>query len=214
MRPALFPAAACALALLGAGLARAEPQPVTLANPSFEAFYVQPGGYRTGDITGWQREGGRRESIGIQSISAAEFPLQPGPGGEVPHVLAAPADGPQFAFLNPSADGASVALYQVVGPLKPRTRYTFVVALGNRLDKGYADRVLLELRNGDTPAAPLLAALLNTDAPANGTFADHSVDFTTGDIVTGNLLVVIRNHGGSQVIVDNARLLAEAAPKP
>ena len=202
----------CALALLGPGV-RAEPQIVAVANPSFEAFYVQPGGYRTGDIGGWQREGGKRESIGIQSISAAVFPLHPGPGGEVPHVLAAPAEGPQFAFLNPAGDGASIALFQVVGPLKPRTRYTLTVALGNRLDKGYADRVLLELRNGDAVTSPLLAALANTRLPADGAFADHSVSFETGDLASGNLVIVIRNQGGSQIVVDNVRLVADAAAR-
>lgn len=188
--------------------AQAEPVTIAVTNPSFEAYYVEPGAYRTGDITGWLRDGGTRSHVGIQSVAAALFPLQTGPGPEA--VLPAPADGPQFAFINTPPDGGHIALYQVLGPLQPRTRYRFTVAIGNRLDKGYSDQALLELRNGDTPTSRVLASASNGTAPANGGFADLSVEFETGPYVAGNLLVAIRNQTGQQLILDHARVTAEA----
>ena len=193
------------------GLRAAEPagERLEVKNPSFEAFYLEPGGYRNGDIDDWPRDGGSRNQTGIQSVSDVVFTRQPGPGGEIPFILPAPADGAQFAFLNPASDNSAVALYQVIGPLRSRTRYTLVVAVGNRRDKGYADRVLLELRNGDSPAAPLLAALTNSNPPPDGGFADHQVVFETGSYVQGNLVIVIRNQTAQQIAFDNVRLHAE-----
>lgn len=188
----------------------AESFAVAVANPSFEAFYIEPGAYRTGDISDWQREGGTRNQVGVQSVAPAMFPLQPGPGGEIPNVLPAPADGPQFAFINPSSDSSPIALWQVLEPLRAHTRYTFTVAVGNRLDKTYPDKLLLELRNGDGPNGFILAAASNATGPDNGAFADHSVSFETGPYVMGNLVIVIRNPGGSQIVVDNVRVTMES----
>lgn len=202
--------AACAAAPAGA-VAQTAPAAELhpLANPSFEAYYVEPGAYRVADIVGWTRVGATRNSIGIQSVSPAIFTTRPGPGGETPLLLPEPADGPQFAFLNPAGDAVGVAIWQPAGPLRARVRYTLTVAVGNRRDKGYFDRVLLELRNGDGPASPLLAASVNAESPPDGGFADHAVTFTTGSIVSGDLVVVIRNQGASQLVVDNVRLTIE-----
>lgn len=204
-----------ALLLLGglaqaAGPVRAELIALPVANPSFEAFYIEPGSYRTGDITDWQREGGSRNQIGIQSIAPAVFPLSPGPSPELPNILPEPAQGAQFAFINPSSDGTQIALWQVLPPLRSHTRYTLTVAVGNRRDKTYPDKVLLELRNGDTPTSPILAAASNATGPDDGGFLDHSVSFETGPYVMGNLVIVIRNPGGSQIVVDNVRVTMES----
>ena len=194
------------VALLVPGLSRAEPVALPLLNPSFEEFVLGAGAYRVGDIGGWQRDGSGKTTVGIQAVSSAVFTLA---AAESP--LPAPADGMQFAFMNPPAEGETVALFQVIGALRPRTRYTFTVAIGNRRDKGYADKLLLELRNGDTPASPVLASASNADTPPDGGFADHSVSFATGQYVTGNLLIAIRNQGGSQIAFDNVRVTIEPA---
>lgn len=177
-----------------------------IANPSFEALQLPPGGYRTGEIAGWQRIGGSPNHVGLQSFSPALF-AAPSPSEQT---LPAPAEGRQFAFINQPSDGGEIALYQVLGALRPHTRYTFTLAIGNRLDKGYSDYVLLELCNGETPASPVLASARNSAGPADGTFADHSVSFTTGSYVTGPLLIVIRNQSGYQIVFDHARVTTES----
>lgn len=198
------------LACLGAGISLpAQPAAVPLANPSFESPYLVPGSYRTGEITGWTREGGTRTHLGIQSISPGVF-AQETPESPLPP----PADGAQFAFLNPPVDGQEMALYQVIGTLRPHTRYVFTVAIGNRLDKGYPDKLLLELRNGDTLSSPVLVSASNPSAPENGAFADHSVSFSTGAYVSGNLLIAIRNQSSNQIAFDHARVTIESSRNP
>lgn len=56
----MAPAVRLLLLFVGAPAALLHAEPLPVANPSFEDFYIGPGAYRTGEIAGWSQDGGGR----------------------------------------------------------------------------------------------------------------------------------------------------------
>ncbi len=131
--------------------------------------------------------------------------------------LGSPAQGNQFAYINifdtnPNPAGG---LFQDVGSLLPNTTYTLTVAIGSRADRINSPGII-SLVNGFDPFGTILATGGGIPASQN-TWQDYSISFTTGSLVSDNLVIVlsVAPAGTIQADFDNIRLDAvTAVPEP
>lgn len=118
--------------------------------------------------------------------------------------------------------------YQDVGPLEPNTTYTLTAAVcANYYGSSISNLALIGV-TGPVTDASVLAAI---DAPHTGllapgaisvpglgqwttSYSDYITGFTTGDVVSGDLVVAIVNQPTASGYADNVRLETAAVPEP
>ena len=173
---------------------------ITLSNPSFELPDAADGsGLAT--VPGWTIDLSQGPG-GVFDASDFQYPNATGNVAPLPGT----ADGFQF-LATPSSSFA----FQVIGPLARNTLYTLTVAFGDSLNPGNSTG-WIQLVNGNNASGTLLAENRGFSG-VEGTFVDRSVSFTTGNSVSGNLTIVLRNDPlGADY--DNVRLDATPVPEP
>ncbi len=181
---------------------------IVIPNFSFETpdggvdLVTATASFQSNPNASWLRSG----NWGVQDWVNAQFAGSTGDAS----VLPGTADGYQAAFMSSGA-----TIFQDLGVLLPNTEYTFTVAVGNRLDRADSNLVTLSLINGNNLSGNVLVTGASTTSPADGTFEDFSVSFTSAADVTGNLVIAINSHtASSQLVIDNVRLDASAIPEP
>ncbi|MBW8863901.1 MAG: hypothetical protein JF609_03070 [Verrucomicrobia bacterium] len=132
--------------------------------------------------------------------------------------LASPADGNNFFALNEGPGQTTGGIYQDVGPLQPNTTYTLTVAAGRRLDfpnppGSLGSPAIISLINGTDNTGTLLATTNGIPATTD-TWQDYTVNFITGDTVSGDLTIElsVANANTFQANFDNVRLNKAPAP--
>lgn len=174
---------------------------VSVVNASFESPVLSPSpGYTNDSVSGWTIDGSANFGAGIQLFTTASF--------DSADPLPAPADGNQALYI---AHGDTV--YQDVGALLADTTYDLTLAVGQRLESANQGGGIFELVNGSTDAGTVLVAS-TLDTPTAGTFNLQSISFTTGNAVSGDLSIVLKQTSGNQVIFDNVQLTDQAVPEP
>ncbi len=129
--------------------------------------------------------------------------------------LAAPAEGNQFTYINMFDPTVTGGLYQDVGALLPNTLYTLTVAIGSRGDRINSPGII-SLINGFDFSGIVLAQGGGIPSLQNS-WQDYTITFTTGAIVSDNLIIslgVLGNGTTIQADFDNVRLDATAVPEP
>lgn len=184
--------------------------PVNIPDYSFENSNIADGGV-TGSPNGgpsWTATG--NGGVFLLNPQDDRFPnttVTTVPPGNLP----APADGTNCVNMNIGATPGYV--WQNIGTLQANTIYTLTVAAGQDLINGGGVGVIA-LVNGVNPFGTTLASVpVDTTAVTAGTFADFTLVFTTGQNVSGSLTILLRGDSGTQIIWDNARLDATAAPQ-
>ncbi len=184
--------------------------PVNIPDHSFENSNIADGGV-TGSPNGgpsWTATG--NGGVFLLNPLDDRFPNSTEttvPPGNLP----APADGTNC--VNMSIGATLGYVWQNIGTLQANTIYTLTVAAGQDLINGGGVGVIA-LVNGVNPFGTTLAsAPVDTTAVTAGTFADFTLVFTTGQNVSGSLTILLRGDSGAQIIWDNARLDATAAPQ-
>jgi HpiC1 cyclase/Immunoglobulin domain len=127
-----------------------------------------------------------------------------------PGNLPAPGNGTNCVIVN--INGNTGYVWQNIGGLQANTIYTLTVAAGlDLIDSGGGG--VIALVNGVNPFGTILAsAPVDTTTNTPGTFSDVTLTFTTGQIVSGPLTILLRGDSGTQIIFDNVRLDATPAP--
>jgi hypothetical protein len=168
---------------------------ITLANPSFESPDVFDGGV-SGEVDGWGETGGAP----LRGLYDPDNPFYAESSGNT-----VPLPGTATGFQVGMVRDALALLAQSAGPLMANTTYTLTVAVGDSL-LGSATGWIQLINNGTILAE-------NRDfTGANGTFVDCTASFTSGDSVSGELIVVLRSDG-NEVHYDNVRLDATLVPE-
>ena len=188
----------------------AQAAPITVANFSFEDNVAPVGGVVDTPPSGWfayNQIGGA--DIGSQNADGALF-TQNNP-------LGSPAQGNQFTYVNIFADNPNAAggLYQDVGSLLPNTTYTLTVAIGSRADRINSPGII-SLINGFDPFSGIVMATGGGLPSTQNTWQDYSISFTTGSVVSDNLIIAlsVAPAGTIQADFDNVRLDAVTAAIP
>jgi hypothetical protein len=188
----------------GEGLDSAEigatPQAATVVNPSFELDTAPLGGEVSTVPTGWTafNEAGSSD-IGSQNGGGTDYTVY--------DPLAAPADGSQYCYINMFNPSVTGGIYQDAGPLQSNTTYTLTVAIGSRHDRINSPGII-SLLNGANNTGTVLANGTGLP-PAQNSWQDYAVTFTTGATVSGDLTVelsVLGNGTTIQADFDNVRL--------
>jgi len=172
--------------------------PVT--NLSFELDATSPGGVVPTVPTGWTafNEGGNAD-IGSQNAGGIDYTVY--------NPLAAPAAGNQYCYINMFDPATTGGIYQDTGPLQANTVYTLTVAIGSRADRNNSVGII-SLINGTDNTGTMLANDGGVP-PAQNTWRDYSVTFTTGASVSGDLTIQLSVPGNGTTIqadFDNVRL--------
>jgi hypothetical protein len=104
--------------------------------------------------------------------------------------------------------GAGARISQDAGAFLPNTTYTLTVAYGIPLNgSGTGWLELYPSTDGS------LLATNKGFSGVSGTFVDRSVSYTTGNAVSGNLIIVLSSLG-NETHYDNVRLDATTVPEP
>lgn len=185
--------------------------PITVLNYSFEDDIAPSPGVVESVPSGWfgyNQVGGA--DIGSQNPSGAMF-TQNNP-------LGAPAQGNQFTYINIFAENPNSAggIFQDVGSLLPNTTYTLTVAIGSRADRINSPGII-SLINGFDPFSGIVMATGGGLPSTQNTWQDYSISFTTGSVVSDNLVIALSVAPGGtiQADFDNVRLDAvTAVPEP
>lgn len=128
-----------------------------------------------------------------------------------PGNLPAPAAGTNCVNMNIGANFGY--LWQTIGTLQPNTIYTLTVAAGQDLITGGGNGTLA-LVSGVNAFGTILASVpVDTTTNVPGTFSDVTLTYVTGQSASGPLTILMRGDSGTQIIWDNARLDATAAPQ-
>jgi hypothetical protein len=203
---ALAIVAATVLAAIGG----AQAAPLTVINFSFEDNVAPVNGVVDTVPSGWtayNQAGGA--DIGSQNAGNALFtPNNP---------LASPAQGNQFTYVNIFANNPNPAggIFQDVGSLLPNTTYTLTVAIGSRADRINSPGII-SLINGFDPFSGIVMATGGGLPSTQNTWQDYSISFTTGSVVSDDLVIALSVAPGGtiQADFDNVRLDAVAVPEP
>jgi hypothetical protein len=207
----------CLLAvLLSANLigGKATASPVTIPDFSFElwtnaatGFGLQDGATTPGPDVGPDWRGAGNGGINLVNPTNGQFAGTTGFPGTLPPT----GDGSNYLFIGLGNDGHC---WQTIGTLQSNIVYTLTVAVGNTLsnDGGLGT---ISLVSGTFPGGKKLgSAPVDSTALTPGTFADSTLVFTTGQHASGPLTILLEGTAGSgtQMIYDNVRLDATAAP--
>jgi hypothetical protein len=176
------------------------PQAATVVNPSFESDAAASGGEVANVPTGWTafNEAGSSD-IGSQNAGGTDYTVY--------DPLAAPAEGSQYCFVNMFNSSVTGGIYQDAGPLQTNTTYSLIVAIGSRHDRINSPGII-SLLNGVNNTGTVLASGGGLP-PAQNSWQDYAVTFTTGAQVSGDLTVelsVLGNGTTIQADFDNVRL--------
>lgn len=165
---------------------------IPIINPSFESPDVFDQTYY-GDIDGWGETGGA-PLRGLCDPDSSRY--ADATGNAVP--LPGTADGFQVGMVRDTL----ALLAQSGGALQPDTSYTLTVAFVDPLLGDPAGWIQLV----HSPTGEVLAE--NKDFPGiDGTFVDRTASFTTGDTVSGEVIIVLRSDsGGNEAHYDKVRL--------
>ncbi|MBN2056392.1 hypothetical protein JW905_15825, partial [bacterium] len=162
--------------------------------------------FETGDFAGWvaHSSGGWNASMSVLSDASPW-------GGVLP-------DGTHYAKIVSGGDQNNLLsyLYQDVGALEANTTYTLTIAFGsNNQFRPYGSFALL---NGTDQTGTVLESMSITSAFTDWVNAWHdlSITYTTGDTVSGDLVLYIGVTGSYNraVYVDNIRLAAAPVEQP
>lgn len=181
---------------------------IIVNNFSFEDDVAPVGGIVTTPPSSWvpfNQAGG--QDIGSQNATSGMF--------SVNNPLAAPAEGNQFTYINMFDPNVTGGLYQDLGALLPNTLYTLTVAIGSRGDRINSPGII-SLINGFDFSGIVLAQGGGIPSLQNS-WQDYTITFTTGAIVSDNLIIslgVLGNGTTIQADFDNVRLDATAVPEP
>ena len=134
----------------------------------------------------------------------ADFPGST--GGNLP----APADGMNAVYMGLVSPGY---VWQDLGLGQSNTIYTLTVAVGQTLTNG-SGMGRIALVDGVNPFIGTILATAPVDSSlvTPGTFSDFTLVFTTGQHAPQNLCIVMFGDSGTQLVWDNVRLNATAAP--
>lgn len=208
----IFPPVAT-LALAVAGIAASLPEAraisINVTNFSFEMPVLSTGNLQVGTPTGWtsfQTDGGGVFDVGVTHPGAAEYTVNT--------PFAAPAEGNNYLWLNRFNGSGTAGIFQDIGAIQPNTLYTLTVAIGGRADRINSPGII-SLWNGADQNGTLLGA--SGGLPAQNSWQDFTVTFTTGALVSGNLTIglSVLNAPSIQADFDNVRLTAvSAVPEP
>jgi hypothetical protein len=182
---------------------------INVTNFSFETPVLAPGGLSVSVPTGWtsfQTAGGGVFDVGIERANPNQFTLN--------NPLGAPAEGNNFLWLNRFDGSGTAGIFQDIGAILPNTTYTLTVALGGRKDRINSPGII-SLWNGTNNAGTLLGT--SGGLPAQDSWQDYTVSFTTGASVNGHLTIglSVLNASTIQADFDNVRLTAVAVvPEP
>jgi hypothetical protein len=133
--------------------------------------------------------------------------------------LAPTADANDYFAVNEGPGDPTGGIYQDVGALLPNTTYTLTAAIGLSVNFGpgsanpnLGSPGIISLINGTDPTGLVLATTNGLPATSD-TWQDFSVTFTTGGVVSGDLVVELSTAGAStyQAAFDNVRLTKAAA---
>jgi HpiC1 cyclase/PEP-CTERM motif len=215
-----------AVAIFGLAVATTDAQPISVPNFSFETpsetgTYQDNSGITAGTAipnTGntWYYLGGFTASgspVGVQDVSANGFTAGANP------------DGTQDGYVNVGAWMGSGALTTIAA----NTSYTLTVSEGNR-GGGFAQTAgfTIALAYGSAVSTSLTSSSdfaasedeTYAESPAVGTFADYTINFTTGnsDADIGQSLFVLLGSdvtaGNNPIDYDNVRVTATSVPEP
>jgi len=180
--------------------------PVPIPDFSFENTTIIPGGATAAPNVGTNWTAWGESGVFLQDITNEFFIATS------TNTLPPTADGTNYLTLNVGI-GHNGYCWQDLGPLQPNTVYTLTIALGQSLQantgQGY-----IGLINGKNPYQTLLASTpVDNSLVPGGAFADSTVVFTTGGQVSGDLTVLMAGTNGTQLLFDNVRLDATAAPQ-
>jgi hapalindole biogenesis HpiC1 cyclase-like protein/PEP-CTERM motif-containing protein len=193
------------VALLFGMVGRAEAVPIPIANSGFEACAQTSPTVKTcplgeGDFTsqsnaatGWTHDG--NTTAGVFNPTTAQY------SGQAP-------EGSHVAYSN------SAPLSQTLGaPLAANTTYTLQVLVGDRLDTNFPG-YQVQLLAGST----ILNQCDTCVTPANGTFANAMVTYTTGSSFPAGSLKIVLDSNNIQTNFDNVRLdatpVVNGVPEP
>ncbi len=198
---------ACGGAVLLA-LTTAQAGSLTVNNFSFEQDVAGVGNVVTTIPTGWAayNEAGSSD-IGSQNAGGTDYTVN--------NPLAATADANQYLYINMFNPSVTGGIFQDIGLLQPNTDYTLTVAIGSRNDRINSSGII-SLLNGTDNTGSLLATGGGLPVTQN-TWEDYSINFTTGNTVSGDLTIglsVLGNGTTIQADFDNVRLTASPVPEP
>jgi hypothetical protein len=213
-RPRIWTLFAAFICMIVAPLIRATP--VTVPDFSFESAGVAGPGQSVGPDNGlmlgtapnWDISGNSGE--GVQSITNGDTFFNAA-------TLPAPADGTNYLFehmLNAASQNFASYCWQDIGALQPNTAYTLTIAVGQTLD-GETGQGIIALVNGQSPFQTILASTpVDNSTYTPGTFSNVTVVYTTGEVVSGDLTILMQGNSGQELDFDNVRLNAVAAANP
>src|SRR6478752_1594444 len=176
--------------------------PITVINYGFEDDVAPvPPGVNEFVPTGWfsyGQVGGA--DIGSQNANGTQYTIN--------NPLAAPAQGNQFAYVNVFGGNPnpSSGIFQDMGALLPNMTYTLTVAIGSRADRINSPGVI-SLFSGFDPVSGTLLATGGGLPSTQNTWQDYTISFTTGAIVSDNLIIALSAvpAGTIQADFDNVR---------
>jgi hypothetical protein len=183
----------------------ATPEAGSLNNYSFE-FDATPSSTSLNAVpTGWSAFNElASDRIGSENAGGVDY--------TVIDPLAAPAAGNQFCWINMFSGNLTGGIYQDVGTLQPNTIYTLTVALGSRADRVNSPGII-SLVNGSDNTGTIMATGGGLP-PAQNTWQNYSVTYTTGATVSGDLTIMLSalGTGTIQADFDNVRLTTMRVP--
>ena len=177
-------------------------QAIALVNPSFEQPAVASGAFSTDVVPGWNKVG--TNDIGVHRNN--EFGA-PATGGDLLQLLFI-GNGTAFGSIyqdvtSSTFGGAGVA------------SYTFTISLGTRGGPTFAGTINVGLQDLTGTTAVLMNTFpaINLNATA---YQDFSITLPAATVAAGDSLRIFvdKNAGSQLIVVDNARLVANAVPEP
>jgi hypothetical protein len=200
-------AALLGIAALGTAVHAA---PVLVPDHSFEITEVADGATTAAPNVGTNWTASGNSGVILLNPQDDRFPnttTETLPPGNLP----APADGTNCVNMNMGVNLGY--LWQTVGTLQPNTVYTLTVAAGQDLINGggVGNLVLVNGLNAFGTVLGLTPVDTTTNTP--GTFGDITLTYVTGQVASGPLTILMRGESGTQIIWDNVRLDATAAPQ-
>jgi hypothetical protein len=171
--------------------------PIAINNPSFESPDT-PDATKSNVLTGWSNFHGNGMQQGVFDPDNTSYSNASGNSVSLPGT----ATGYQVCFFT----GAGNQLRQNVGTLLPNTTYTLTVAYGIPLLSTGTGWITLYSTSG------FLATNKGFSGVA-GAFVDRSVSYTTGNLVSGDLIIELGSIA-NETHYDNVRLDAVTVPEP
>jgi hypothetical protein len=185
------------VAMFGAAVAASAQTNIPITNFSFESPALTPVSFTSGSISGWTVVSNSGGGFGVQALNTS-------------HISPVATNGTQVAYSN---NGPHVFSQDLSATLQANTMYTLSMSVGDRFDTNYIG-YQLQFRAGGS----LLAQDNNTLTPANGSWVQSTVSFTTGasHAQLGQTLQVRFGSvtSGGQTVFDNITLTASAIPEP